>query len=112
MIGPRILLMKVSVATGCMTSSYFHTMLSEVTLMSGHQQDTPKGGSSPDATQQLGAEEGHRGNGGSCHRIRTCKNLTGFDICQQDLQPGLQQLLEGGVIGAADMVEFALHDDC
>src|ERR1700694_5058166 len=110
MIGPRILLMKVSVATGCMTSSYFHTMLSEVTLIAGHQQDTPKGGSSPDATQQLGAEEGHRGNGGSWHRIRTCKNLTGFDICQQDLQPGLQHQVEGRFGGAADAFKAALHD--
>jgi hypothetical protein len=35
--------MKVSVAEGCMTSSYFHTMMQELTPMAGRQQGTPKG---------------------------------------------------------------------
>jgi hypothetical protein len=59
--------MKVSVAEGCMTSSYFHTMMDEVTPMAGHQQGTPKGWLLLDAAQQLGTGEGHRGNGGSWH---------------------------------------------
>jgi hypothetical protein len=35
--------MKVSVAEGCMTSSYFHTMMYEVTPMAGRQQGALKG---------------------------------------------------------------------
>src|SRR5258708_5811888 len=95
MIGPRMLLIRVSVAKGCMTSSYFHTMMSEVTPMAGRQQDTPKGASSPDATQQLGAEEGHRRNGGSCHQIRTSRKLTGFDIATRIYSLASSTMLKG-----------------
>src|SRR5229473_5677079 len=38
------------------------------------------------------------------------QKLTGFDICREDLQPGLQHHVEGRFGGAPDAFKAALHD--